>query len=139
VFIGSYDGRFYALDARSGKTRWTRHLGTKISGSATIIGDLVFVSDLNARASWALGTGTGQTVWKTGRGGFNPAISDGRRIYFNGYSSLFALDPAGIHYDQRKAKQAKKKAAAKKKSAAKKKAAKHKRARHKRQSAQRHR
>jgi outer membrane protein assembly factor BamB len=109
VFIGSYDGRFYALDARSGKARWTRHLGTKISGSATIIGDLVFVSDLNARASWALGTGTGQTVWKTGRGGFNPAISDGRRIYFNGYSSLFALDPAGIHYDQRKARQAKKK------------------------------
>jgi outer membrane protein assembly factor BamB len=101
VFIGSYDGRFYALDARSGKTRWTRHLGSKISGAATIIGDLVFVSDLNRRDSWALGTGTGQTVWKTLRGGFNPAISDGRRIYFNGYSSLFALDPAGIRYDRR--------------------------------------
>jgi len=102
VFIGSYDGRFYALDARSGRTRWTRHLGSKISGAATIIGDLVFVSDLNAKDSWALGTGTGQTVWKTLRGGFNPAISDGRRIYFNGYSSLFALDPAGIRYDRRR-------------------------------------
>jgi outer membrane protein assembly factor BamB len=102
VFVGSYDGRFYALDARSGRSRWTRHLGTKISGAATLIGDLVFVSDLKARASWALGAGTGATVWKTGRGGFNPAISDGRRIYFNGYSSLFALDPAGIRYDTRK-------------------------------------
>ncbi len=104
VFIGSYDGRFYALDARSGKPRWTRHLGSKISGSASLIGDLVFVSDLKSRTSWALGAGTGATVWKTNRGGFNPAISDGRRIYFNGYSSLFGLDPAGVHYDRRKKK-----------------------------------
>ena len=115
VFIGSYDGRFYALDARSGRVRWKRHLGSKISGAATIIGDLVFVSDLKARASWALGTGTGATVWKTGRGGFTPAISDGRRIYFNGYSSLFALDPAGIRYDQRKKPAVRKKSAARKK------------------------
>ena len=93
VFIGSYDGRFYALDAQSGRSRWTRHLGRKISGSASLIGDLVFVSDLGTKSSWALGAGTGATVWKTGRGAFNPVISDGRRIYFNGYSSLFALDP----------------------------------------------
>jgi outer membrane protein assembly factor BamB len=104
IFIGSYDGRFYALDARSGKTRWTRHLGRKISGSASLIGDLVFVSDLGTKSSWALGAGTGATVWKTGRGAFNPVVSDGRRIYFNGYSSLFALDPAGIHYDRRRKK-----------------------------------
>jgi outer membrane protein assembly factor BamB len=101
VFIGSYDGRFYALDARTGRERWSRRLGRKISGSATIIGDLVFVSDLGTKSSWALGTGTGQTVWKTGRGAFNPAIGDGRRIYFLGYSSLFALDPAGVRYDRR--------------------------------------
>jgi outer membrane protein assembly factor BamB len=104
VFIGSYDGRFYALDARSGRTRWSRRLGTKISGAATLIGDLVFVSDLNARDSWALGAGTGATVWKTLRGGFNPAISDGRRIYFNGYTSIFGLDPKGIRYDRRESR-----------------------------------
>jgi outer membrane protein assembly factor BamB len=95
VYIGSYDGRFYALDARSGATRWVRSLGKKISGAATIIGDLVFVSDLDKRTTWALGTGTGRTAYKTHRGGFNPAISDGRRIYFTGLTSLFALDPVG--------------------------------------------
>jgi len=95
VYIGSYDGRFYALDARSGATRWVRSLGTKISGAATIVGDLVFVSDLGKRTTWALGARTGRTAWKTHRGAFHAAISDGRRIYFTGYSSLFALDPVG--------------------------------------------
>jgi outer membrane protein assembly factor BamB len=101
VYVGSYDGRFYALDARSGAPRWTRSLGTKISGAATIVGDLVFVSDLGTRSTWALGAQTGTTVWKTSRGGFNPVISDGRRIYFAGFSSLFALDHVGRPFDTR--------------------------------------
>jgi outer membrane protein assembly factor BamB len=101
VYIGSYDGHFYALDARTGRTRWVRALGPKISGGATVIGDLVFVSDLGKRTTWALGAGTGATDWKTHRGAFNPAISDGRRIYFTAYSSLFALDPVGHPFDRR--------------------------------------
>ncbi len=99
VYIGSYNGRFYALDARTGRTRWVRSLGNKISGAATIVGDLVFVSDLGKRTTWALGAGRGATAWKTRRGGFNPVISDGRRIYFAGYTSLFALDHAKRPFD----------------------------------------
>ena len=104
VFIGSYDGHFYALDARSGKPRWVRALGKKISGAATIVGDLVFVSDLALHTTWALGAHTGATVWKTQRGGFNPVISDGRRIYFAGFSSLFALDTEDRPFDERAAR-----------------------------------
>ncbi|MEA2142703.1 MAG: hypothetical protein QOI64_1133 [Solirubrobacteraceae bacterium] len=100
VYIGSYDGRFYALNARTGATRWVRSLGTKISGAATIIGDTVFVSDLGRRMTWALGASTGKTLWKTYRGAFNPAISDGRRVYFTAYTSLFALDPASRPFDR---------------------------------------
>ncbi|MDP8968484.1 MAG: PQQ-like beta-propeller repeat protein, partial [Actinomycetota bacterium] len=95
VYIGSYDGRFYALNARTGRPRWIRSLGQKISGTATIIGDIVFVSDLDKHVTWALGARTGRTVWKTGRGAFHPAISDGRRIYLTGSTSLYALDPKG--------------------------------------------
>jgi len=95
VYVGSYDGRFYALDARSGSTRWSRVLGDRISGAATVIGDLVFVSELEQRKTWALGVNTGQTVWSTDRGAFNPAISDGRRLYLLGWKRIFAFDPAG--------------------------------------------
>ena len=101
LYVGSYDGHFYALDARTGKPRWVRSLGKKISGAATIVGDLVFVSDLDLHTTWALGANTGATVWKTQRGGFNPVISDGRRIYFAGFSSLFALDHEGRPFDER--------------------------------------
>jgi outer membrane protein assembly factor BamB len=103
VYIGSYSGRFYALDARNGRVRWSRSLGSKISGGATIIGDLVWVSDLGKKTTWALSGRTGKTVYKTRRGAFHPAISDGRRIYFSGYSSLFALDPKNRPFDSRAA------------------------------------
>jgi hypothetical protein len=91
VYIGSYDGRMYALDARSGRVRWTRDSGGKISGGPVVIGDLVFYSNLTRRSTAAVGAATGKLVWRTGRGAFNPAISDGRRIYLVGYSSLFML------------------------------------------------
>jgi outer membrane protein assembly factor BamB len=102
VYIGSYDGKLYALNAKSGKVRWTRSVGGKISGAPVVIGDLVFYSNLSRRSSAALGARTGQTVWKTGRGAFNPAISDGRRIYLVGYSSLFSLaEPRQARRDAR--------------------------------------
>ncbi|MET0559537.1 MAG: PQQ-binding-like beta-propeller repeat protein [Solirubrobacterales bacterium] len=93
VWIGSYNGTFYALDARSGRVRWSRHLGGKISGSASVVGDLVFVSSLGRKSTWALRAGSGATVWWTRRGAFTPVVADRRRIYFNGYSSIFGLDP----------------------------------------------
>ncbi len=91
VYAGSYDGRLYAFNARSGKVRWSRKTGGKISGGPTVVGDLVFYSNLSRRSTGAVGASTGKLVWSTGRGAFNPAISDGRRIYLVGYSSLFAL------------------------------------------------
>jgi outer membrane protein assembly factor BamB len=91
VYIGSYDGTFYAFDARSGRVRWTHDAGGKISGAPTVVGDLVFYSNLSKRSSAALGAATGRIVWSIGRGAFNPIVSDGKRLYLLGYSSLFML------------------------------------------------
>jgi outer membrane protein assembly factor BamB len=102
VYIGSYDGRLYAFDARSGSVRWAHDAGGKISGGPVVVGDLVFYSNLSRRSSAALGAATGKLVWSTGRGAFNPVISDGKRLYFLGYSSLFMLSsPAQAKRDER--------------------------------------
>ena len=66
-----------------------------------MLGDLVFVSSFDRRTTYALGANTGRTLWKWKRGAFNPAISDGRRIYFNGYGTLYGLDPKGLHFSRR--------------------------------------
>jgi outer membrane protein assembly factor BamB len=102
VYIGSYDGRLYAFDARSGSVRWAHNAGGKISGGPVVVGDLVFYSNLSRRSTAALGAATGKMVWSTGRGAFNPVISDGRRLYFLGYSSLFMLaSPKQAKSDER--------------------------------------
>ena len=46
VYIGSYDGNFYAFNAQSGAVRWRHAAGGRISGSATIVGDVVYYSNL---------------------------------------------------------------------------------------------
>lgn len=92
VYVGSYDRKLYALDARTGRPRWIRQAGGRISGGVQVIGDLVWASTLE-KTTTAYGARTGRTVWQTKRGQYNPAVTDGRRIYFVGYSSLFALTP----------------------------------------------
>ena len=93
VYLGSYDGTFYALDARTGRRRWTHRAGGKISGSATVVGDIVYFSNLGKKSTVGLGARTGRKVFDFGRGAYNPVISDGKVIYLTGYSSVYALRP----------------------------------------------
>jgi outer membrane protein assembly factor BamB len=112
VFIGSYSGKFMALDARSGKVIWSKGGFGKISGAGSVIGNVVYFSSLSKRRTWALGALTGKTLWSIGRGAFNPAISDGIRVYITGYSTEYgfttpaqiAKDRAPAHHAKRKAK-----------------------------------
>ena len=125
VYFGSYDGTFYALDARSGTTRWSYRDGGEISGAATIVGSLVYYSNWGKRNTTALGANTGRRVWTSGRGAFNPVVSDGQDIYLTGFSSVARFEPLTVAQERARAKRlAKKKAAAKKRAAAKKAAAK---------------
>jgi outer membrane protein assembly factor BamB len=95
VYIGSYDGHFYALDARSGKERWRYRTGGKISGSATVVGDVVYFANLGGKETSGLDVQSGKRVFKFGRGSFTPVISDGKRLYLTGYTTLYALVPKG--------------------------------------------
>jgi outer membrane protein assembly factor BamB len=99
VYSGSYDGKIYAFNARTGDVRWTHDAGGKISGSATVVGDLVFYSNLAAKTTVALGAATGRPMWSFHSGAFNPVITDGTRLYLNGYSSLYMLAEKGRGID----------------------------------------
>jgi outer membrane protein assembly factor BamB len=93
VFFGSYDGNFYAVDARTGGVIWQYRDGGRISGGATVIGDIVYFSNYGKKDTTGLGVRTGREVFHMGRGAFNPVISDGRTIFLTGYSTLYALRP----------------------------------------------
>lgn len=91
VFVGSYSGQFMALDARSGGVIWSHSAGGTISGAGSVIGNVAYFSVLTTRRTYALGAKTGRVLWIFGEGAFNPAISDGKRVYITGYGSQYAF------------------------------------------------
>jgi outer membrane protein assembly factor BamB len=95
VYLGSYDGSFYAFDARSGAVRWRHPVGGRISGSPTIIGKVVYFSNLGGRNTYGLDVRTGRQVWFFPDGAFNPVVADPGAIYLSGYSKLYQVLPKG--------------------------------------------
>jgi outer membrane protein assembly factor BamB len=93
VYTGSYDGTFYAYNARTGGKRWSYEAGNSISGGATIIGDIIYFATLQDTATTGLDIRTGRRVFHFPDGKFDPAVSDGTRLYIDGYRDLYALDP----------------------------------------------
>jgi outer membrane protein assembly factor BamB len=93
VYLGSYDGTFYAIDARSGQISWRFDAHGRISGSATIIGRIVYFADLGEHRTYGLGISTGRVLFQMDTGAFDPVISDGQHIYLTGTTGLYALAP----------------------------------------------
>jgi hypothetical protein len=93
VYIGSYDGKLYAFDARSGAVRWAHPAGGKISGAATIVGNVVYYSDLGHRITTGLNAVTGRVLFNFPDGAFNPVIADYGALYMSGYTQLYQLLP----------------------------------------------
>src|SRR5579875_1984114 len=93
VYMGSYDSRFYAFNAASGAIRWSHAAGGRISGAATIVGHVVYYSDLGTRTTTGLDARSGRVVFSFHDGAFNPVIADDRALYLDGYITLYELLP----------------------------------------------
>ena len=93
VYAGSYDGYFYAFNAQSGAIRWRHRAGGRISGSATVVGNVVYYSDLGTKTTTGLDARTGRQVFFWHDGAFNPIIADDSSLYLSGYSMLYQLIP----------------------------------------------
>jgi outer membrane protein assembly factor BamB len=93
IYFGSYDGTFYALDARTGNERWSVPDLGAISGAASLIGDVVYVSDLKTTSTFGFDVRNGHRVFEYTDGAYNPVISNGKEIFLTGYKTLYALTP----------------------------------------------
>ncbi len=93
VYVGSYSGSLYAFNARSGAVRWRHPAGGKISGSSTVIGNVVYYSDLGSKTTTGLNAATGRTVFQFPAGAFTPIIADYHALYLDGYGTIYQLLP----------------------------------------------
>jgi outer membrane protein assembly factor BamB len=96
VYVGSKDDRLYALDADTGKPRWTYDAGDSIIGCPTVVGDHVLVGSYD-RTLHAVANATGDAVWQArgvGRVTSTPRVHDGA-VYFTDRASTAALEAEG--------------------------------------------
>ena len=93
VYVGSFDGNIYALNAKNGETRWSHSAGGQVVGSLSAVGNIVYVAEFTHTSTNGFSMRTGRPVFHYKTGAYTPVISDGRRIYLVGYSSINALQP----------------------------------------------
>jgi outer membrane protein assembly factor BamB len=93
VYIGSFDGNVYALDAKDGSLRWSQDAGGQIIGSLSAVGEIVYAAEFTGETTSGYMMRSGKRVFRYPRGTYTPVVSDGRRIYLTGYSSVTALQP----------------------------------------------
>lgn len=93
VYIGSFDGNVYALDAKDGHVRWSRSAGGQVVGSLSAVGDVVYAAEFTHNSTVGFMMRSGRRVFRYRRGTYSPVISDGRRLFLTGYSSITALAP----------------------------------------------
>jgi outer membrane protein assembly factor BamB len=93
VYIGSYDGTFYAYNADSGGVRWSHSASGRIDGSGTVLGSVVYYSDLGSNSTMGLNLWTGRQVFSFPDGEFSPVITDGKVVFLIGYSTIYQMLP----------------------------------------------
>ena len=99
VYVGDWNGRVWALDARDGRTRWTFRTSGRIKGSPALSGGRLYVGDYDG-GLYALNARTGRLAWRSsaqprlgGRGAFysTPAAGYGRVFIGNTDGKVYAF------------------------------------------------
>ena len=93
VYVGSKDQDFYALDAETGEVRWQKDLGGIVLGAASVLGEVVYVAGIGPNiGTFGFDAKTGNKVFESELGEYNPVISDGHRMYLTGTSNVRAFE-----------------------------------------------
>ena len=115
VYIGSKDKYFYAFDAKTGDLRWKKDTEGVLLGAPSVIGRIVYVGVIGPlNGTIGYNVASGREVFRHELGEYNPAISDGEKLYLTGESQLRAFRPE-TEAEQRAERAEKKEKEAKKK------------------------
>jgi outer membrane protein assembly factor BamB len=82
VYVGSATGVFHALDAGTGKARWTFATGGKIRAAACLAGDRIAFGSMD-RFVYTLDRANGTLIWKFDTGGpvtTRPVLADDKLV-----------------------------------------------------------
>jgi outer membrane protein assembly factor BamB len=96
VLVGSYNKRFYAFDAATGDVKWTFEANAPISGSATVIGDVVYFATLGTKTkgtTYAPNARTGKQLWSYPDGKYTPAVAVKGHFFLIGYARIYGMVP----------------------------------------------
>ena len=95
VYVGSRDGRLYALDAATGALRWEYRTESWVESSPAVVDGSVYFGSQDGRLR-ALDAATGALRWEFDAGfgvDSSPAVAGGI-VYFGADRGLFAVDVA---------------------------------------------
>jgi outer membrane protein assembly factor BamB len=94
VYVGSFDGNVYALNATTGAQVWNYTTGASVYSSPAVAGGLVYVGSADYKV-YALNATTGVPVWNYTTGDFvhsSPAVANGV-VYVGSFDgNIYALN-----------------------------------------------
>jgi hypothetical protein len=98
VFIGSYNGDLYALNAKDGSTEWSTPVPTStgkvgISGSAVVVNHTVYASSVYGKGSYGFNARTGQRDFYYPDGSYTTAVADRNALFLMGKYVLYKFVP----------------------------------------------
>jgi outer membrane protein assembly factor BamB len=91
VFVGSERGRLLALDARTGRPRWTYTAGSPIRERVAVAGGVVYMGEFDGGVH-AIDARTGQARWRYQAVNGGTDIFHARGLVYGGRDPLYALD-----------------------------------------------
>ena len=97
VFVPTYDGTLYALNAESGEVRWFAETGGSLIGGAAVSDDTVYFGSGDGKV-YALDAKSGELRWEpfeTGDGVWSTPVVSGNTVYVTSLDRrLYAIDVA---------------------------------------------